>query len=56
MLFLLPVNLIFSFSAIIKVVRAHVPRMSLDELFEQKGDVAKAVLEELEKVDSTIHF
>lgn len=32
------------------VVRAHVPRMSLDELFEQKGDVAKAVLEELEKV------
>lgn len=32
------------------VVRAHVPRMTLDELFEQKGDVAKAVLEELEKV------
>ncbi|PKA47664.1 Hypersensitive-induced response protein 4 [Apostasia shenzhenica] len=31
------------------VVRAHVPRMSLDELFEQKGEVAKAVLEELEK-------
>ncbi|XP_057952758.1 hypersensitive-induced response protein 4 [Malania oleifera] len=32
------------------VVRAHVPRLTLDELFEQKGDVAKAVLEELEKV------
>ncbi|XP_059666994.1 hypersensitive-induced response protein 4-like [Cornus florida] len=32
------------------VVRAHVPRMSLDELFEQKGDVAKTVLLELEKV------
>jgi len=32
------------------VVRAHVPRMTLDELFEQKGDVAKTVLEELEKV------
>ncbi|XP_068650355.1 hypersensitive-induced response protein 4 [Aristolochia californica] len=32
------------------VVRAHVPRMTLDELFEQKNDVAKAVLEELEKV------
>ena len=32
------------------MVRAHVPRMTLDELFEQKGDVAKTVLEELEKV------
>ncbi|KAK6926358.1 Band 7 domain [Dillenia turbinata] len=32
------------------VVRALVPRMTLDELFEQKSDVAKAVLEELEKV------
>ncbi|KAI7979436.1 Hypersensitive-induced response protein 4 [Camellia lanceoleosa] len=32
------------------VVRAHVPRMTLDELFEQKGDVAQAVLEELENV------
>ncbi|XP_054786948.1 protein PPLZ12 [Prosopis cineraria] len=32
------------------VVRAIVPRMNLDELFEQKGEVAKAVLEELEKV------
>ncbi|KAH7840584.1 hypothetical protein Vadar_018877 [Vaccinium darrowii] len=32
------------------VVRAHVPKMTLDELFEQKGDVAQAVLVELEKV------
>nr|CAB3469428.1 unnamed protein product [Digitaria exilis] len=32
------------------VVRAIVPRMNLDDLFEQKNDVAKAVLEELEKV------
>lgn len=31
------------------VVRANVPRMGLDDLFEQKGDVAQAVLEELEK-------
>ncbi|CAI9771847.1 unnamed protein product [Fraxinus pennsylvanica] len=37
-------------SYVFDVVRAHVPRMTLDELFEQKGDVAKAVLEELEKV------
>ena len=33
------------------VVRAHVPRMTLDEVFEQKSDVAKIVLEELEKVE-----
>ncbi|XP_019154940.1 PREDICTED: protein PPLZ12 [Ipomoea nil] len=32
------------------VVRAQVPKMNLDELFEQKDEVAKAVLEELEKV------
>lgn len=32
------------------VVRAHVPRLTLDELFEQKNDVARSVLEELEKV------
>ncbi|KAG6494916.1 hypersensitive-induced response protein 4-like [Zingiber officinale] len=38
------------------VVRAHVPRMTLDELFEQKGDVAKAVLEELEKVMGSYGF
>ncbi|NP_001311788.1 protein PPLZ12 [Capsicum annuum] len=32
------------------VVRAHVPKMNLDELLEQKDEVARAVLEELEKV------
>ncbi|XP_021725328.1 hypersensitive-induced response protein 4 [Chenopodium quinoa] len=32
------------------VVRAVVPKMNLDELFEQKGEVAKHVLEELAKV------
>lgn len=36
------------------VVRALVPRMTLDELFEQKGEVAKAVLEELEKVSELL--
>ncbi|KAG0472813.1 hypothetical protein HPP92_014277 [Vanilla planifolia] len=38
------------------VVRAHVPRMTLDELFEQKDEVAKAVLEELEKVMGTYGY
>lgn len=38
-------------SIVLLVVRAHVPRMTLDELFEQKSDVAQAVLEELEKVN-----
>jgi len=38
------------------VVRALVPRMTLDELFEQKGEVAKAVLEELEKVSCVFLF
>ncbi|KAI4378120.1 hypothetical protein MLD38_015648 [Melastoma candidum] len=32
------------------VVRALVPRLTIDELFEQKGEVAKSVLDELEKV------
>ncbi|KAI3517593.1 hypothetical protein L1887_16808 [Cichorium endivia] len=32
------------------VVRAQVPRMTLDQLFEQKDEVAKTVLQELEKV------
>lgn len=32
------------------VVRAHVPKMNLDEVFVQKNDVAQAVSEELEKV------
>jgi len=32
------------------VARAIVPKMNLDELFEQKGEVAKGVMEELGKV------
>eukprot|EP00250_Pteridium_aquilinum_P023911 c2791_g1_i1 orf=241-1107(-) len=32
------------------VVRACVPKLTLDNLFEQKGEVAKAVSEELEKI------
>lgn len=35
------------------MARAIVPKMSLDDLFEQKGEVAKAVLDELEKVTLT---
>ncbi|CAI0547211.1 unnamed protein product [Linum tenue] len=38
------------------VVRALVPRMPLDDLFEQKGEVAKSVLEELEKVMSAYGY
>ncbi|KAL6007965.1 hypothetical protein ACLOJK_033470, partial [Asimina triloba] len=38
------------------VVRAHVPKMTLDELFEQKNEVAKAVLEELEKGEHSHTF
>lgn len=36
------------------VVRACVPRMILDDVFEQKNDIAKAVSEELEKVRLSI--
>ncbi|KAI5444797.1 variant 2, Hypersensitive-induced response protein 4 [Lathyrus oleraceus] len=35
---------------IVVVARAIVPKMNLDELFEQKGEVTRCVLEELEKV------
>jgi len=44
------VFLVSSYGFFYVVVRAHVPRIALDELFEQKGEVAKSVLEELEKV------
>ncbi len=33
------------------VIRASVPKLNLDAVFEQKNDIAKAVEEELEKVD-----
>ena len=32
------------------VIRASVPKLELDSVFEQKNDIAKAVEEELEKV------
>jgi len=35
---------------VVVVARAIVPKMNLDELFEQKGEVAKGVMEELGKV------
>lgn len=38
------------------VVRACVPKLSLDDLFEQKGEVAKAVSEELEKIMGAYGF
>ncbi|CAH1430361.1 unnamed protein product [Lactuca virosa] len=37
-------------SYVFDVVRAQVPRITLDQLFEQKDEVAKTVLQELEKV------
>lgn len=35
------------------VIRASVPKLDLDDVFEQKNDIAKAVEEELEKVRVT---
>jgi len=35
---------------LIPVIRATVPKLDLDDAFEQKNDIAKAVEEELEKV------
>jgi len=32
------------------VIRASVPKMNLDDAFEQKNEIAKAVEDELEKV------
>jgi regulator of protease activity HflC (stomatin/prohibitin superfamily) len=37
------------------VVRASVPRMLLDDVFEQKNEIAKNVAEELEKVMSLLY-
>lgn len=33
------------------VIRASVPKLNLDDAFEQKNDIAKAVEDELEKVN-----
>lgn len=37
-------------SFFVPVIRASVPKLLLDDVFEQKNDIAKAVEEELEKV------
>jgi hypothetical protein len=42
-------------SLLIPVIRATVPKLGLDDAFEQKNEIAKAVEEELEKV-SAKHF
>ena len=34
----------------VSVIRASVPKLNLDDAFEQKNDIAKAVEDELEKV------
>ncbi|KAK2657976.1 hypothetical protein Ddye_011028 [Dipteronia dyeriana] len=38
------------------VIRAFVPKLNLDDVFEQKNDIAKAVEEELEKAMSAYGF
>eukprot|EP00252_Welwitschia_mirabilis_P006164 TRINITY_DN16924_c0_g1_i1.p1 TRINITY_DN16924_c0_g1~~TRINITY_DN16924_c0_g1_i1.p1 ORF type:complete len:287 (-),score=69.40 TRINITY_DN16924_c0_g1_i1:374-1234(-) len=38
------------------VIRASVPKMNLDDVFEQKNDIAKSVAEELEKAMTTYGF
>lgn len=41
---------------LILVIRATVPKLNLDDVFEQKNDVAKAVEDELEKVTLWNHL
>nr|ACU14784.1 unknown [Glycine max] len=43
-------------SYVFDVIRASVPKLELDSVFEQKNDIAKAVEEELEKAMSTYGF
>lgn len=43
-------------SYVFDVIRASVPRLELDSVFEQKNDIAKAVENELEKAMSTYGF
>jgi regulator of protease activity HflC (stomatin/prohibitin superfamily) len=38
------------------VIRASVPKLNLDDVFEQKNEIAKAVEEELEKAMSAYGF
>lgn len=42
--------LTWRFIFLLLVIRASVPKLNLDDAFEQKNDIAKAVEEELEKV------
>lgn len=46
------ISLFSSLSVSRPVVRACVPKMMLDDVFEQKNDIARSVAEELEKVES----
>ena len=46
----LPFDMIIIYS----VIRSSVPRMNLDEVFEQKKSIAKSVETELQKVNSKI--
>jgi len=43
-------------SYVFDVIRASVPKLELDSVFEQKNDIAKAVEEELEKAMSTYGY
>lgn len=38
------------------MIRASVPKLNLDDAFEQKNEIAKAVEEELEKVTSGVRI
>lgn len=48
--FLTSASHLINIFVVVVVARAIVPKMNLDELFEQKGEVAKGVMEELGKV------
>lgn len=43
-------NVFFVFVSNFPVIRASVPKLNLDDAFEQKNEIAKAVEDELEKV------
>ncbi|KAL5677427.1 hypothetical protein ACJX0J_013558, partial [Zea mays] len=43
-------------SYVFDVIRATVPKLGLDDAFEQKNEIAKAVEEELEKAMSTYGY
>ncbi|XP_020250764.1 hypersensitive-induced response protein 1-like [Asparagus officinalis] len=43
-------------SYVFDVIRASVPKLNLDDVFEQKNDIAKAVEQELEKAMSTYGY